>query len=443
MRPASGISSAHAPALDLPARFMALGMIIFAVVMVLAPWANPLLLTSFYNERVIAFVHLNTLGIIGALLIGASYQLVPVILQTPLASVRLGRLSFWFYLGGVAGLLIGLLELWLPALAAGGALLSIAFGLYIGIIVTTLYRAPHRDVVSWHLAIAMPSVAMAVVLGVTLAANKTTGFLDGGTLTHMAGHATLMLGGWVAVMLEGVAYRLVGMFTLAEDYLWRRLAWVSLALTAVGAWMMAGGLMFHRALSVGLVGALVLLAGFVVFLIQLAHLYHRRRRRGFDVHIPFALSAAIFAFSSVTLIIIGLIRREEMSSPVWVAAGWLAIAGMAETAIQGFFYKISTFLVWLRRYAPVAGRQRVPRLEQLYHRRLAVTGWVLWLLAVIVNAVAILLDLDSVARLGGVLVTAALACFLVNVGSIASHWRKEVPAPRVPRHLPSKRTADV
>jgi hypothetical protein len=201
--------------------------------------------------------------------------------------------------------------------------------------------------------------------------------------------------------------------------------------------------MFHRAMTVGLTGALILLAGLALFLVQLAHLYRRRRRRGFDVHIPFALTAASFAVSSVALITIGLIRREEISSPVWVAAGWLAIAGMAETAIQGFFYKISTFLVWLRRYAPVAGRQRVPRLEQLYHRRVAVAGWALWLLAVLVNTVAILLDAEALSRLGGALVTVALACFLFNVGAIANHWRKELPAPRVPRRFAEKRVVDV
>ena len=47
----------------------------------------------------------------------------------------------------------------------------------------------------------------------------------------------------------------------------------------------------------------------------------------------------------------------------------------AETPIQGFLYKIGTFLAWLHRYAPVAGRQPVPGLEDLYDRRIAVTGW--------------------------------------------------------------------
>ena len=47
----TGISSAHAPALDLPARFMALGMLGLVTVAIISPWAFPLLLDGFYAPR--------------------------------------------------------------------------------------------------------------------------------------------------------------------------------------------------------------------------------------------------------------------------------------------------------------------------------------------------------------------------------------------------------
>ena len=52
------------------------------------------------------------------MLFGASYQLVPVVLQTPLASVRIGRLSFWCYVIGLALFLGGLWRAWLPGLSS-------------------------------------------------------------------------------------------------------------------------------------------------------------------------------------------------------------------------------------------------------------------------------------------------------------------------------------
>lgn len=419
-----GISSAHAPALDLPARFMALAMLILAGLAVSAPWTMPLLLGSFYDPRLLAFVHVNTLGVIGAVIFGASYQLVPVVLQTPLASVRLGRISFWCYLGGGVALVYGLSTLWLPALVAGGAFLALAAGLYIGIMVATLRRAPRLDVVAWHIALSLLALLGGVTYGVILAVNKGTGFLADSTLPNLAAHATLMLGGWVAVLLMGVAYRLVGMFTLAEDAFWAPAAWAGLGLTAGGAWALSTNLHLEGPGAVNLISAVALLGGLAFFLGQIVHMYRRRRRRGIDIHMPFALASGVAGLTAAALLAAGLAQDQPAGSPFWVVAGWLAIAGFAETAIQGFFYKIASFLVWLQRYAPLAGRQRVPKLEELYARRLALAGWALWTTGVAMEGVAIMMESSELARMAGLLLAMGLGCFLANVARIAGHWRE-------------------
>jgi hypothetical protein len=419
----SGISSAHAPALDLPARFMALGMLGLAVVAALSPWAYPLLLDGFYAPRLLAFVHLNTLGVIAAVILGASYQLVPVVLQTELASVRLGRLSFWLYLTGLLLFLPGLLTTWRPALGLGATLVFSGLIVYLIVVAWTLTLAPRLDVVAWHIAAALVGLGGGVVLGLLLALNKGTGFLGSLTLRLLAAHATLMLGGWVAVMLSGVAYRLVGMFTLSEDRLWHRVAWVALALSRLGPWTLAIGLVAASPREVLLAGALLLAGGQLLFGVQLVHLYQVRRRRGVDVHIPFALVAAGSGAGSGMLLAWGIGSGAGPDSLLWVTAGWLAIAGLTLTAIQGFFYKIATFLVWLHRYAPLAGRQRVPRLEQLYGLRLARAGWALWTLALAGSTLALALDDRLLSRLAGLAATFGLACFLGNVARVGAHWQ--------------------
>jgi hypothetical protein len=106
---------------------------------------------------------------------------------------------------------------------------------------------------------------------------------------------------------------------------------------------------------------------------------------------------------------------------LWVAVVWMTITGLAFSAIQGFFYKIATFLVWLKRYAPVAGREPVPKLEQLYNKRLAVAGWALWTAAMVAGTIAILANWDVLAPIG-LLLLAGVLCFLVNVVAIARHW---------------------
>jgi hypothetical protein len=417
----NGLNSANAPSLDLPARFMALSVIALASIGLTAPWTLPLMRGPFSDFQFLAFVHLATLGFVGAMIIGASYQLVPVALQVPLASARIGRVSFWFYFAGLCFFLAGLTTEWMPALGVGGSLLAVAFLLYSGVIGVTWYRAPERDVVAWHILLGLAAAVVGMMLGFSLALNKSNGMLGSHLLHMLAAHIALMLGGWVMVTFAGVAYRLIGMFTLSERHFRHDLAWAELALTAGGSWALAIRFALDLPAGIGQLGAAALVAGLACFMIQIVRLYRRRMRRGFDVHIPYAVLSAALAITAAALFLIGLGRHEPPNASIWVAVVWLALFGTAGTAIQGFFYKIATFLVWLKRYAPLAGKQRVPRLEELYSRRLAMAGWSLWALATIGGAILLLGDWAGLPMIG-LLLLFGVGCFVINVISIARHW---------------------
>lgn len=423
-KPSAGLSTQHAPPLGLPLRFVVTGLGMLLLLALVYPWHVPLLLGSFYSPHLLTFVHVNTLGFIGAIILGASFQLLPVVLQVPLASVRLAWHSWWLYLAGVLAFLVGLSEGQPLALGIGGSLLYLGLALYVGIVAVTLARAPHRDVIYWHVAAAVAGLAMAATLGLLLALSKFSGLLGGTTFPILGAHVTLMLGGWVTPMLTGVAYRLVGMFTLSEDRLREDWAAAALALNVSGAWILAAGLLFGLGRWVELLGSVGLLAGIGVFGVQLVRLYRLRRRRTFDVHIPFALSATAFGLLSAGLAVAGLALQAPASDPLWVAAVWLAIAGWAETAMQGFLYKIGTFLTWLHRYAPLAGRQAVPRLEDLFGQRTALVGWGCWTLGVALAAVAALSRAEWLATPASLGLSAGAGAFLWNAARVGAHWRR-------------------
>ncbi|MBX5491396.1 MAG: hypothetical protein IRZ14_09565 [Chloroflexi bacterium] len=426
-RAARGLATEHAPPLDLPLRFLLVALGGFAVLGVTAPWHLPLLLGSFYDPHLLTFVHVNTLGIIAATVFGASYQLVPVVLQTALPSARVARLSWWLYLPGVLALLAGLSG-GLPALLGlGGSLLAVAILLYAGVLLGAFWRAAERDVIFWHLAVALAGLVLAAGLGTLLAHSKYRGLLGASTLPVLATHAVLMVAGWVTPLITGVAYRLVGMFTLSEDQLRPGWAGAELALTAGGAWLLAASLLGRLGSPANLIGAGALCAGQLLFGLQLLRLYRLRRRRSFDVHIPFALAACTAGLLASGLVVVGLATARPPADPVWMTAGWLAIVGWAETAIQGFLYKIGPFLTWLHRYAPLAGRQPVPRLEDLYGRRTALLGWACWVSGVALGALAALTQVSPLASMAGGLLSVGLAAFLVNAVRTGAHWRPFQP----------------
>ncbi|MBI2911282.1 MAG: hypothetical protein HYY05_04010, partial [Chloroflexi bacterium] len=272
-QPASGLATQYAPPLDLPLRFLATGIGALALLVVAYPWHLPLLLGSFLDPHLLTFVHVNTLGVIAATIFGASYQLLPVVVQAPLAWVRAARLTWWFYVPGLVLFALGLSQGWGPLTLAGGSLLYTAVALYVAIVWRTLWRADRRDVVVWHVFLASASLMLGATLGMMLAHTGGGGLSGGLLLPALAAHATLMVGGWVTPMLTGVAYRLVGMFTLSEDSLRQDWSRLELGLTVGGAWTLAASLLLGLASSLGLLAAASLLAGIGLFAIQLVRLY--------------------------------------------------------------------------------------------------------------------------------------------------------------------------
>lgn len=136
---------------------------------------------------------------------------------------------------------------------------------------------------------------------------------------------------------------------------------------------------------------------------------------------PFALASVVWLIVVPILAFIGFQRGALPNDPIWVAVLWLALPGAIGTAIQGFFYKIATFLVWLKRYAPQAGKTNVPKLDELYKRNLALTGFSVWTISIMGGAVCLLLDVEAM-WLTGMGIAIGGACFLGNLVLITRHW---------------------
>ena len=98
------VLGANAPSVLLPLRFMVTGLLaLVAGAVALVAW--PELLAGYhYNQRIVAVTHLFVLGWILTIVMGATYQLVPVALEARLFSERLARWQFFFHLVGFAGM---------------------------------------------------------------------------------------------------------------------------------------------------------------------------------------------------------------------------------------------------------------------------------------------------------------------------------------------------
>jgi hypothetical protein len=416
----TSLTHEKAPALGLPFRYFAASLVFLALFSLLLPFNGKLLLGSFKMPGLLTLVHVLTLGWITTTILGAAFQLVPVALQVGLHSERLANALLPIYLAGVVTMLVALWRYQVTWMIAGASLLLLVALGYLYLMARTLARVRHWDVVAAHVAASVAFATTIPILGLLLALNNRTGFLGLAYVATLKTHLLLAVLGYVSLLILGVSYKLVGMFTLAEDLLPERLAWAEFALTLGG---LAGlGLAFYLpALRwLGLLGGLAFLAGGSLFAFILATLYRRRRRRVFDINTPFTQTGT--AFFVLTLLIGGLALTGWLPTPptFWLAVGWLLLLGWVGQIIVGQMYKITPFLTWLHRYADLVGLEPVPGLDDLYNRTLALAGYGLWNAGVVLGTVAILVGWVWLMTTAGVALSAGIWLFLLNMALVAT-----------------------
>src|SRR5512134_2029168 len=99
-----GPGAGRTPSATLPLSYLAAAAAAFVLAAAGLPWLAVELAGHYYHPRVLALTHTVALGWITMSILGASYQLIPIVLERPLWSERLARRQLWVLLLGVSGM---------------------------------------------------------------------------------------------------------------------------------------------------------------------------------------------------------------------------------------------------------------------------------------------------------------------------------------------------
>jgi hypothetical protein len=438
---------AAAPSVSLPLRFMLAGLVALLAGVV---WivAQPSILASYhYNQYVIAATHLVVLGFICSVVMGAMYQLVPVALETKLYSERLAKWHFAFHFIGFVGM-VWMFNVWnMKQVGHFGSVLVVGVGLFVYNLARTLWRVPKWNVVATAITAALIWFSLTVTVGLSISAAKcvyeaTEGLATAegvkqvvGGLRMLAGivsrfdaigamhaHAHLGIVGFFVMLIVGVSYRLIPMFTLSELQSKRRAA-ISIALLNVGLAGSVVTILLRNPWK--LVFAGIAVAGLTVFGWELRAILRARKRRSLDWGLKTFL-IAIALLIPVGLLAITLSWPQLPMNPFFSQLenvyGFLGILGVVTLAILGMLYKILPFLVWFGVYSPHVGRAQLPTTAQMCSERLQAAGLWTYLAGLAVITVAILRENELWVRIGGVLLFASLVLFALNAAKVLGHF---------------------
>jgi hypothetical protein len=164
-----------------------------------------------YGYVRLAHIHLNLIGFVTLAIIGTMHNLLPTVLNTPLASPRLARIVLILMPIGVTVLVGGFLNSSVHIEIAAGVILLTGAGLYATNMVKTWKSSAHKgNAAADHLLIGTFFLVLTIVLGILVAANSlsTPPLMPYGTL-HLVAYTHLALLGFVVNTIMGALSHLI------------------------------------------------------------------------------------------------------------------------------------------------------------------------------------------------------------------------------------------
>lgn len=364
----------NAPPLRLPGEHFAAALIFWLFGAAGLVWVAPDIAQGLFPlPRVVAVTHLFTLGWITTTIQGALYQFLPVALGVSIRSEKLGHVSFFLFASGLTLFVSGMALAAHPVLITGAALFGTGLLIFAGNLAVTLARAPQRNLSWWALAFATVYLIVTVILGAALAGNLSGSYLPHRFLA-LGVHIHIAAIGWVAMVMVGVAQRLLPMFLLSHGGTERAGA-AAVGLLGGGVALLIVSHHFLSPLLLSIIMALVA-AGFVAFIIQAALFFRHRKKPKLDPGLR--LAGVALGFILCAIVLAPFFLYNGLGAPR-IATAYVVtlVLGGLSLFVAGHYYKILPFLIWFHRFGPLVGKKPVPRVIDLYATKPGYTAAVL------------------------------------------------------------------
>jgi hypothetical protein len=412
------IDPARSPALYVPIGMALAGVAGLIVLQALLLHKAPMIFGPFrFNPAALAAAHTFTLGFATSVMIGAFYQITPVMMLGRPVAGRLALLQGVVYLCGAWSLVWGFYSSSGPWITAGGTAALLSLILFAVLVGRSMRSATQWTVAGRFMAVGLSFLLATAIWGLVLAFNLRYGFIPNSMdYSPLGAHVLVGFGGWFMLTVFGVSYQLFPMFALSQRQD-ARTAHLALGLLGAGLGSAFIALLLHLHPGVT-AGSLVLAAaGIGVYARDAAAILRQRRRRELDLSMRYALTALGFLGLALPLLVLSPMRHG-----LAVPGAWLFLVGFVATMILGMLYKIVPFLFW--HYLLKTRRsktQRLPNLDQMFSLRAARAGYWCWTSGVVLTGLLLLggaLELWDARGLVRVSLPLNLAASLLFAGTI-------------------------
>ncbi len=373
--------SAYAPPFKIVLKYFIAAVIAFVLL-------NFLLVVNYadingfhFQPKILAITHIATLGWITMSIFGAMFQLVPVVLEVKLYSEKLAEVQFWIFLTGIIGLVSCFwnfdtgIHLTYSAIALNAAILIFSYN-----IIITMTKVKKWNITGLYLAASIFYLITTGIAGLLLSINLGFPFINISHLLYLNLHAHIALVGWVSLVIMGVSFKLIPMFSLSHHYS-NKSGVVAFVLINTGLLGLSTVMHYENTTILFYVFAVITALGIFFFLHQMYLIFKNRMRKRADIGILFSKTSYILLGISALFGIAIACTNISYQMNVTLIYGYIIIFGFISMIIVGQMYKIMPFLVWYHRYSSKAGREPVPMLKEMFLEKPAYAGYYIMITA--------------------------------------------------------------
>ncbi|MFZ1358090.1 MAG: hypothetical protein WAS28_06355 [Saprospiraceae bacterium] len=378
----------------------------------------------YFHPHILAITHTMALGWGTMIILGASHQLVPVLIESKLYSNTLAYISFILAAIGIPLLVYGfyVFDMRWPA-QWGGWLVVLALLAYMINIAVSMVKSKHESVHAVFVFTATTWLCFTAILGLAQVYNFTSILLPESSLHYLTLHAHAGIIGWFLLLIIGVASRLIPMFLISK-YSNVRLLWWIYALINGALLIFVILFLYPGREALLFIPVITVFIAISLFIYYCYWAYKKRIRKQVDEQVKLSLISVVMLLLPVLfliLVIVTLILTSGEQLNLIISYGFIIFFGWITAIIMGMTFKTLPFIVWNKVYHHLSGLGKTPSPKDLFNNPVFKIMAIAYLAGFIIFTLGILFGNSIVLKLGAIFLLITAVLYNWNVLKVLMH----------------------
>jgi len=393
------------------------------VATILLIFSTPAFLQHYFHPHTLAITHIMALGWGTMMILGASHQLVPVLIEGKLFSNTLAYLSFAFAGVGIPLLVNGFYQFdfgW--PIQMGAILINGAIIFYLINIGVSMVRSKKENVHAVFVFTGTLWLMITIIVGLLLVYNFTYNILSQDSLAYLPLHAHLGIVGWFLLLVMGVGSRLIPLFLISK-YDNKKILWWIYFLVNFSLISFIVFFLFFKISWLYLLPLLSITTSIILFAYYCRQAYRQRIRKKVDYQVKISLlSVMMMAFPIILLLIIIVLLLFSVDNiHLILTYGFCIFFGWITAIIFGMTFKTLPFIVWNKVYHDKAGLGKTPNPKELFNDKLFLTMGVSYLLGFALFICGVLISNEIIIKTASILLLISAILYNGNIWKAVTH----------------------